>query len=129
MLLNLRTVLMIFVTLNSSSQQSSIHPCSLFNIPPTSAAAHQHITCVYYQVQTWLGNHSEPQEWGWILRNEFLKPIMTVLPPVPNELLETIHCNCKNGCGSRCGCKKSGCNVLQLVTRIMGKLYSMVPAM
>ncbi|GFY57228.1 hypothetical protein TNIN_324611 [Trichonephila inaurata madagascariensis] len=38
----------------------------------------------------------------------------------------TIYCNCKNGWGSRCGCKKSGCNVLQLVANIMGKLVSML---
>ncbi|GFY69747.1 uncharacterized protein TNIN_256561 [Trichonephila inaurata madagascariensis] len=53
-------------------------------------------------------NDLEPQEWGWILRNEFLEPIMTILSPAPDELLNTIFCNCKNGCGLRCGCRKSG---------------------
>ncbi|GFX69207.1 uncharacterized protein TNCV_3563831 [Trichonephila clavipes] len=38
--------------------------------PTESAAAHQYVSRVYYQVQTWLGNHLEPQEWCWILRNE-----------------------------------------------------------
>ncbi|CAK1579141.1 unnamed protein product [Parnassius mnemosyne] len=28
----------------------------------------------------------------------------TILPPAPDELLNT----CKNGCGPRCGCRKSG---------------------
>ncbi|GFY67298.1 uncharacterized protein TNIN_114271 [Trichonephila inaurata madagascariensis] len=92
------------------------------NISPTSAAAHQHISRVYYQVQTWLGNHLEPQEWGWILRNEFLAPITTILLSTPDELFKTIYCNCKNGGGSRCGCQKLGCNTLQLVASIMGKL-------
>ncbi|GFY73880.1 uncharacterized protein TNIN_169741 [Trichonephila inaurata madagascariensis] len=96
-------------------------PVQLFNIPPTSAAVHQHISRVYYQVQTWLGNRLEPQEWGSILRKEFLEPITTILPPTPDELLKTICCNCKNGCGLRCGCKKSGCNVLQIVTSIIGQ--------
>ncbi|GFY50637.1 uncharacterized protein TNIN_379671 [Trichonephila inaurata madagascariensis] len=96
-------------------------PVQLFNIPPTSAAVHQHISRVYYQVQTWLGNHLKPQEWGSILRNEFLEPITTILPPTPDELLKSIFCNCKNGCDSRCGCKKLGCNVLQLVTSIIGQ--------
>ncbi|GFY47219.1 uncharacterized protein TNIN_371541 [Trichonephila inaurata madagascariensis] len=99
-------------------------PVQLSNIPPTRAAALQHISRVYYQVQTWLGNHLEPQEEGWILRNSFLEPIMTILPPAPDELFKTIYCNCKNSCGSRCGCKKSGCNILQLVASIMGKLFS-----
>ncbi|GFS56691.1 uncharacterized protein TNIN_84961 [Trichonephila inaurata madagascariensis] len=63
-------------------------PVQLSNLPPTSAAAHQHINHVYYQVQTWLGNDLEPQKW--------------------DELLNTIFCNCKNGCGSRYGCRKSG---------------------
>ncbi|GFY51097.1 uncharacterized protein TNIN_270001 [Trichonephila inaurata madagascariensis] len=37
-------------------------PVQLSNIPPTRAAAHQHISRVYYQVQTWLGNHLEPKD-------------------------------------------------------------------
>ncbi|GFY44157.1 uncharacterized protein TNIN_66811 [Trichonephila inaurata madagascariensis] len=100
MLHNLRTVLIIFVTLNSSTKLNK--PVQLSNVPPTRAAAHQHISRVYYQVQTWLGSHLEPQEKGLILRNEFLEPII-ILPPVPEELLKTIYCNCKNSWGQRCG--------------------------
>ena len=40
-----------------------------------------------------------------MLQNEFLEQI---LPPAPDELLNTIFCNCKNGCGPRCGSRKSG---------------------
>lgn len=83
-------------------------PVQLSNLPPTSAAAHQHFNRVYYQVQTWLGHDLEPQEWGWIMHHGFLEPTTTILPPTPNDLLNTILCNCKNGCGSRCGCRKSG---------------------
>lgn len=83
-------------------------PVQLSTLPPTSAAARQHINRVYYQIQTWLGNDLEPQEWGWVLQNEILEPTTTLLPPAPDELLNTIFCNCKNGCGSRCGCRKSG---------------------
>lgn len=83
-------------------------PVQLSNLPPTSAAAYQHINRVYYQIQKWLGHDLEPQEWGWVLQDEFLQPITTLLPPAPDELLSTIFCNCKNGCGSRCGCRKSG---------------------
>lgn len=83
-------------------------PVQLSTLPPTSVAARQHINRVYYQIQTWLGKNLEPQEWGWKLENEILEPITTLLPPAPAELLNTIFCNCKNGCGSRCGCRKSG---------------------
>lgn len=83
-------------------------PVQLSNIPPTSAAAHQHFQRVYYQVQTWLGHDLEPQVWGWSMQNDFLEPIMTILPPAPENLLNTIFCNCKSGCGSRCGCRKAG---------------------
>lgn len=83
-------------------------PVQLSTLPPTSAAALQHFNRVYYQVQTWLGHDLEPQNWGWIMRDEFLEPVMTMNPPAPEELLNTIFCNCKNGCGSRCGCRKAG---------------------
>ncbi|CAH0555189.1 unnamed protein product [Brassicogethes aeneus] len=53
-------------------------------------------------------NDLQPQEWGWVLENETLIPVTTLLPPAPDELLTSIFCNCKNGCGSRCGCRKSG---------------------
>lgn len=83
-------------------------PVPLCSLPPTNAAVHQHINRVYYQVQTWLGNDLDPQQWGWVLQNKVLNPITTILPPAPEELLNTIFCNCKNGCGSRCGCRKAG---------------------
>nr|CAI5854630.1 unnamed protein product [Callosobruchus analis] len=42
------------------------------------------------------------------MRNGFLESVTTILPPAPDELLNTIFCNCKSGCGSRCGCRKAG---------------------
>ena len=33
---------------------------------------------------------------------------MTMNPSAPKELLNTVFCNCKNGCGSQCGCRKAG---------------------
>ncbi|GFX65889.1 uncharacterized protein TNCV_13101 [Trichonephila clavipes] len=73
-------------------------PVQLSNIPPTRAAAHQRISRVFYQVQTWLGNPLKPQEGGCILRNEFLKPIMTILPPAPDELLKTLWIDLDEDC-------------------------------
>lgn len=41
------------------------------------------------------------------MRNDFLEPIITILPLAPEDLLNTMFCNCKSGCGSRCGCRKA----------------------
>nr|CAI5821047.1 unnamed protein product [Callosobruchus analis] len=32
------------------------------------------------------------------MRNGFLEPVMTILPPAPDELLNTILCNRMSGC-------------------------------
>lgn len=77
-------------------------------LPPTSASAQQHFYRVYYQVQVWLGNALDPEEWGWKLIDNVLEPIHTLLPPAPEKLLNTIFCNCKKGCSSKCSCKKVG---------------------
>ena len=76
-------------------------------LPPTSASAYPHLYREYYQVQVWLGNQQDPEEWGWKLINNSLEPIQTLLPPAPEKLLNTIFCNCKKGCVKNCGCKKS----------------------
>lgn len=43
-----------------------------------------------------------------------LQPITTLIPPAPEELLNSIFCNCTKGCGSNCGCRKVGlqCSVV-----------------
>lgn len=80
----------------------------LSNLPPTRSAAHQHLNRTYFQIQKWLGQDLNPLDWGWKLKNESLEPITTTSKPAPDELLDSIFCNCKNGCGPRCGCRKSG---------------------
>ncbi|PZC75227.1 hypothetical protein B5X24_HaOG206534 [Helicoverpa armigera] len=77
-------------------------------LPPTSESAIQHLNRVYYQVQTWLGNQLNPEDWGWKLIHNTLEPIKTLLPPAPEKLLNTIFCNCKKDCSVKCGCKKVG---------------------
>lgn len=42
-------------------------------LPPTSAAAYQHLYRVYYQIQVWLGNELNPENWGWVLKDNGLK--------------------------------------------------------
>ncbi|GBN93114.1 hypothetical protein AVEN_72877-1 [Araneus ventricosus] len=78
-------------------------PC----LPPTSAAAYQHLCRVYYQVQVWLGNELDPENWEWVLKDNSLEPIQTLLPPAPEKPLNTIFCNCKKGFNYNCGCEKS----------------------
>lgn len=83
-------------------------PVKLQSLPPTTGAARQHLFRVYYQVQTWLGNELNPEQWGWVMKDHVLEPVMTLLPPAPDELLHMIFCNCTKGCGTNCGCRKIG---------------------
>lgn len=48
------------------------------------------------------------------MNNNVLEPIMTLLPPAPDELVNMIFCNCKKGCGTNCSCKKIGikCSII-----------------
>lgn len=77
-------------------------------LPPTYNAAKEHLHRVYFQVQKWLGNELNPNEWGWILRNGLLEPKKTMRAPDPDSLLNLIFCNCPKGCGPLCGCRKLG---------------------
>ena len=90
-------------------------------LPPTSASAHQHVYRVYYQVQVWLGNNMDPEKWGWTLKENCLKPIPTLLPPAPENLLNTIFCNCKKGCNNNCGCRKVGLFCTQVCSSCQGQ--------
>lgn len=80
----------------------------LSKLPPTSSAAHQHSRRVYLQVQAWLGNVLNPEEWGWTKTDAFLNPILTKKAPAPASILKLISCACKLGCGKRCSCVKIG---------------------
>lgn len=81
---------------------------------------------VYYQVQTWLGNELNPEDWGWKLIDNTLEPIKTLLPPAPEKLLNTIFCNCKKGCSAKCGCKKVGLLCSLVCTNCQGQSCSNV---
>ena len=46
-------------------------------------------------------------DWGWMTKDENLVPVMTDLPPAPDELLRFIRCNCTTDCSTaRCNCRK-----------------------
>ena len=77
-------------------------------LPPTSASAHQHLYWAFYQVQAWLGNQLNPEDWDWKLTDNILELIQAILPPTPQKLLNTIFCNCKKDCSAKCGCRRVG---------------------
>lgn len=81
---------------------------NLASLPPTEAAAQQHTLRVYFQVQEWLGNKKDPEQWGWKKTKEGLVPIPTLLPPAPEAVLKLISCKCKKTCQTNCSCKKAG---------------------
>jgi hypothetical protein len=68
-------------------------------LPPTSASAQQHLFWVYYQVQVWLGNKLDPEDWGWKLVNILQKkkkkkmrsPRALYSDKAPNWALGTIN--------------------------------------
>ena len=89
-----------------STNTSCIHPQTL---PTTSAAAKYHRLRVYFQILEWKGSGDKisPLEWGWKKSDGKLMPVLTDLPPAPDELLKMIRCNCHTDCSSvRCSCKK-----------------------
>ena len=50
----------------------------------------------------------DPMNWGWEMKNGSYLPIMTDAEPGPQDLLEMIHCNCKESCDKGCSCRKTG---------------------
>jgi hypothetical protein len=55
-----------------------------------------------------LGNEKLPIEWGWHVKSDLLLPIPLKCPPIPENLLNLISCNCTKCCIARCGCRKHG---------------------
>ena len=44
---------------------------------------------------------------GWMTKDENVVPVMTLLPPAPDELLRVIRCSCTTDCSTaRCSCRK-----------------------
>lgn len=78
------------------------------SLPPTEDAARLHTYRVYHQVQEWLGNYKDPEDWGWKKTKSIYMPIACEKDPAPPSLLKLISCTCKTGCGKACGCRKAG---------------------
>ena len=51
----------------------------------------------------------KPTDWGWILKDAMLYPVLTDLPPAPVDILKVIKCSCMGECDKmRCSCHKNG---------------------
>ncbi|GBP48392.1 hypothetical protein EVAR_36826_1 [Eumeta japonica] len=81
---------------------------NLSSLPPTQDTARFHTFRVYHQVQSWLGNYNDLEDWGWKKCGKLLMPVQNSKPPAPSELLKLIFCKCKGNCGAMCGCRKAG---------------------
>lgn len=98
------------------------------SLPPTEGAAQQHAFRVYYQLQLWLGNSLNPKQWGWKAVNNYLVPIGTTDPPLPENLLKQISCGCKTGCNSAsCTCRKHGLRCSDLCSNCTETMCSNIP--
>ena len=80
-------------------------------LPPTSGPTEQHSVRVWHQIMAWMGLDLPAEDYGWELNNNKYKAKITNDPPAPQDLLESIFCNCKTDCDTkRCTCKK--CNLI-----------------
>ncbi|GBN12848.1 hypothetical protein AVEN_274272-1 [Araneus ventricosus] len=95
-------------------------------LPPTSAAAYQHLCCVYYQVQVWLGNELHPEDWEWVLKDNSLEPIQTLIPPAPEKPLNTIFVIARRVLIIIAAVKKSDCFVHNYVVIAKASLTPML---
>ena len=78
-------------------------------LPPTTVGTKYHCLKVYFQILEWKGctNEVSPVDWGWKRCDGKLMPVLTNLPPAPDELLKMIWSNCQTDCYSmRCTCRK-----------------------
>ena len=103
-------------TIANKSVRSSF---TLATLPLTSAAAQQHSSRTYLQVQQWLRNDL-PIEWGWKSHTNSLLPIPTDLHAAPQKFMKLISCGCKAGCMSRCGCRQAGMVCSAMCSKCMG---------
>lgn len=63
---------------------------------------------------TWKTSHRQkpttpnPEQHGWERDDGVLMPVLTDMPPAPEQLIEVSSCICKTGCNTmRCKCKKN----------------------
>ncbi|GBP82798.1 hypothetical protein EVAR_46021_1 [Eumeta japonica] len=79
-------------TIRQGSDKSTFN---LSSLPPTQDTARFHTFRVYHQVQSWLGNYNDLEDWGWKKCGKLLMLVQNSKPPAPPELLKLIFCKCK----------------------------------
>lgn len=77
----------------SSSAAAFKKEVILASLPPTESALREHTKRVYYQIQQWLGNNLNPDDWGWRRTLFMMIPIMSNAEPAPKELIEKVSYN------------------------------------
>jgi len=85
-------------------------------LPPTEAAAKQHILRSHIQAiqwQTLMDTEKKPEDWGWRLTHDRYFAIPTDLLPAPADLMDLVKCKCKTEtrrpCSTMlCSCFKHG---------------------
>lgn len=84
-------------------------------LPPTMSALRQAVLRAHYQALVWSNDvvaNPElpcPENYGWENKEDRWVPVMTLLQPAPNAVLELVRCGCKTHCSSnRCQCRRAG---------------------
>ena len=84
-------------------------------LPPTSDSLTLHLKRANYQAFVWrnslvaMQELPSPENHGWALEDEALKPVLMNTDPAPRSILELTTCNCKKfECRSRCSCNMNG---------------------
>lgn len=92
---------------HTTARQNLFQNFELATLPPTSEAAELHIKRVYLQVQLWMGNELNPEDWGWIKKDGALQPQKNLKEIAPEFILKFLFCGCKSNCSSKsCTCSK-----------------------
>lgn len=72
----------------------------------------------------WLSNNISIENWGWKYVSNKFEPIMMKQSPGPVNLLKILFGNCKKGCGTACGCRKTWLYCTAACSRCNGDSFS-----
>ena len=57
---------------------------------------------------TWKGVDLNPLEWGFLMKDNCMLPLMSDTDACPKVIIDKIKCGCKTGCTRKCSCKILG---------------------
>ncbi|XP_043279745.1 uncharacterized protein [Venturia canescens] len=99
----------------------------LAQLPPTQPVLREHVKRTFYQIQSWLSNELNPEDWGWRRTRTMMVPVMNPENSAPDNLLTLVSCSCTGDCKTaRCTCRKSGLPCTQLCKHCEGQSCSNV---